>query len=101
MSRQTPFMRSTNDRYCNNCQNGCQNDCPNNCNNQQSCCDDCDDCHDKDKNPCVICPPGPVGPQGPQSPQGLFFVYCSANFVERKHKEKCNTDLRPCCIFLR
>lgn len=66
MSRQNPFMRSTGDRYCNNCQNGGQN----NCNDQQSCCDDCDDCHDKDKNPCVVCPPGPEGPQGPIGPQG-------------------------------
>lgn len=65
MSRQNLFMRSTNDRYCNNCQNGCQNDCQNNCNNQPPCCDD-----DKDKNPCVVCPPGPEGPQGPTGPQG-------------------------------
>lgn len=70
MSRQNPFMRSTNDRYCNNCQNGCQNDCQNNCNDQPPCCDDRDDCHDKDKNPCVVCPPGPEGPQGPIGPQG-------------------------------
>ena len=55
MSRQNPFLRSTGDRYCNNCQNGCQN----NCNDPHSCCDD-----DKDKNPCVVCPPGPMGPQG-------------------------------------
>lgn len=61
MSRQNPFMRSSSDRYCNNCQNGCQN----NCNDQQSCCDD-----DKDKNPCVVCPPGPMGPQGPTGPEG-------------------------------
>ena len=61
MSRQNPFIRSTGDRYCNNCQNGCQN----NCNDQQSCCND-----DKDKNPCVVCPPGPEGPRGPQGPQG-------------------------------
>lgn len=66
MRRQNPFMRSTGDRYCNNCQNGNQN----NCNDQQSCCDNCDDCHDKDKNPCVICPPGPEGPQGPMGPRG-------------------------------
>lgn len=66
MNRQNPFMRSTNDRYCNDCQNDSQN----NCNNQQHCCDECDDCHDKDKNPCVVCPPGPVGPQGPQGPRG-------------------------------
>ena len=70
MSRQNPFMRNTNDRYCNNCQNDCQNNCQNNCNDQQSCCDDCDDCHDKDKNPCVVCPPGPEGPQGPVGPRG-------------------------------
>ena len=68
MNRQNPFMRSTGDRFCNNCRNGCQN----NCNDPQSCCDD-----DKDKNPCVVCPPGPEGPQGPagdtgaQGPQGL------------------------------
>ena len=61
MNRQNPFMRSSGDRNCNNCQNGCQN----NCNDQQSCCDD-----DKDKNPCVVCPPGPMGPQGPQGPEG-------------------------------
>ena len=57
MSRQNPFMRSTNDRHCNNCQNEC--------NNQSPCCDD-----DKDRNPCVVCPPGPEGPQGPQGPRG-------------------------------
>lgn len=60
MNRQNPFMRSTNDRYCNNCQN--------NCNNQHSCCDD------DDRNPCVVCPPGPEGPvgdTGAQGPQGL------------------------------
>ena len=61
MSRQNPFMRSTGDRFCNNCQNGCQN----NCNDQQFCCDD-----DKDKNTSVICPPGPEGPQGSQGPRG-------------------------------
>ena len=61
MSRQNPFMRSTGDRYCNNCQNGCQN----NCNDQQPCCDD-----DRDKNPCVVCPPWPMGPQGPEGPRG-------------------------------
>ena len=66
MSKQNPFMRSTSDRYCNNCQNGGQN----NCYDQQSCCDDCDDCHDRDKNPCVVCPPGPEGPQGPVGPRG-------------------------------
>lgn len=66
MSRRNTFMRSTGDRYCNNCQNCGQN----NCNDQQSCCDECDDCHDKDKNPCVVCPPGPEGPQGPQGPRG-------------------------------
>ena len=56
MSRQNPFMRSTGDRFCNNCQNGYRN----NCSDPHSCCDDGDDCHDKDndKNPCVICPPG-------------------------------------------
>lgn len=70
MSRQNPFMRSTNNRYCNNGQNGCQNDCQNNCNDQPPCCDDRDDCHDKDKNPCVVCPPGPEGPQGPRGPIG-------------------------------
>ena len=59
MNRQDPFMRSTGDRYRNNCQNGCQN----NCNDQQSCCDERDDCHDKDKNPCVVCPQGSQGPQ--------------------------------------
>jgi len=75
MSRQNPFMRSTNDRCCNNCQNGYQNDCQNNCNDQQSCCDDrceSDDCHDKDKNPCVVCPPSPEGPQG-QPRQSIRF----------------------------
>lgn len=36
MSRQNPFMRSSGDRHCSNCQNGCQN----NCNDQQSCCYD-------------------------------------------------------------
>ena len=66
MSRQNPFMRSTNERNCNNSQNGTQN----NCNDQQSCCNECDDCHDKDKNPCVVCPPGPEGPKGPQGLQG-------------------------------
>ena len=70
MSRQNPFMRSTNDRYCNNCQNGCQNDCQNNCNDHPPCCDGRDNCHDKDKNPCVVCPPGPEGPQGPQGQRG-------------------------------
>ncbi len=65
MSRQNPFIRSTNDRYCNNC------------NDQPPCCDNRDDCHDKDKNPCVVCPPGPEGLQGPvgdtgaQGPQGV------------------------------
>ena len=70
MNRQNPFMRSTNDRYCNNCQNGCQNDCQNNCNDHPPCCDGRDNCHDKDKNPCVVCPPGPEGPQGPQGQRG-------------------------------
>jgi len=66
MSRQNPFMRSTGDRFCNNCQNGGQN----NCNDQQSCCDESDCCHDNDKNPCIICPPGPEGPQGDAGPIG-------------------------------
>lgn len=66
MSRQNPFMRSTSERYCNNCQNGCQN----NCNDQQPCCDD-----DIDKNPCVVCPPGPMGPQGPEGPRGPIGTY--------------------------
>ena len=61
MSRQNPFMRSTGDRHCNNC----QNDCRNTCHDQQCCCDD-----DKDTNPCVVCPPGPEGPQGPEGPRG-------------------------------
>jgi len=61
MSRQNPFMRSTGDRHCNNC----QNDCRNTCLDQQCFCDD-----DKDTNPCVVCPPGPEGPQGPAGPQG-------------------------------
>ena len=61
MSRQNPFMRSTGNCYCNNCQNGCQS----NCNNQQSCCD-----KDKNKNPCVVCPPGPRGATGPTGPTG-------------------------------
>jgi len=65
MSKQNQFMRSTDYRYCNNCQNGYQNDCPNHCNDRPPCCNDRDDCHDKDKNPCVVCPPGPEGPQGP------------------------------------
>lgn len=60
MSRYNPFMRSTGNRYCNNCQDGCQN----NCNDQHSGCDD------KDKNPCIVCPPGPEGPQGPEGPRG-------------------------------
>ena len=70
MSRQNPFMRTPNDRYCNSCQNNCPNCRPNNCNDQPPCCEDRDDCHDKDKDLCVVCPPGPEGPQGPQGPQG-------------------------------
>ncbi len=62
MIRQNPFMRNTNDPYCNHCQNGC--------NHQPPCCDERDDCHDKDKNPCVVCPPGPEGPMGPVGPRG-------------------------------
>ena len=62
MSKQNPFMRSTNDCYSNGCKNGC---------NKPICCDN------KDKNPCVFCPPGPqgpageIGPAGPQGPSGL------------------------------
>lgn len=65
MSKQNPFMRSTD-----NCCNGCQGGCKNSCNNKPTCCDS------KDKNPCVFCPPGPqgpageVGPIGPQGPIG-------------------------------
>ena len=65
MSKQNPFMRSTN-QCCNSCQNGCKSNC-----NKPTCCDD------KDKNPCVLCPPGPQGPAGetgpigPQGPRGL------------------------------
>ena len=65
MSKENPFMRSTN-HCCNGCQNGC-----NNCSNKPTCCDD------KDKNPCVFCPPGPrgprgeIGPAGPQGPRGF------------------------------
>ena len=70
MSRQNPFMRTPNDRYCNSCQNNCPNCRPNNCNDQPPCCEDRDDCHDKDKDLCVVCPPGPEGPQGPQGPRG-------------------------------
>lgn len=70
MSRQNPFMRSANDRYCHSYQNGCPNDDQSSCNDQLSYCDDRDDCHCKDKNPCVVCPPGPEGPQGPQGPAG-------------------------------
>lgn len=60
MSKQNPFMRSTD-----NCCNGCQGSC----NNKPT-------CDSKDKNPCVFCPPGPqgpageVGPIGPQGPIG-------------------------------
>ena len=50
MSRQNPFMRTPNDRYCNSCQNNCPNCRPNNCNDQPPCCEDRDDCHDKDKD---------------------------------------------------
>ncbi|MBE6537663.1 MAG: collagen-like protein [Ruminococcaceae bacterium] len=69
MSKQNPFMRSSNRCY-NSCQKGCQNDC----NHEPNCCDD------RDKNPCAFCPPGPkgpagergpVGPQGPRGFQGL------------------------------
>ena len=60
MSKQNPFMRST-DCGCSNC----QNDCNSNCNNKPAFCDD------KDKNSCVFCPPGPMGPAGPQGPRGL------------------------------
>ena len=57
MSRQNPFMRSTNNHDC---------DCnQNNCSGQKPCCDD-----DKDNHPCTICPPGPQGPVGPIGPQG-------------------------------
>ncbi len=59
MSKQNPFMRSTN-CGCSNCQNDC-----NNCNNKPTC------CNDEDKNPCALCPPGPMGPAGPQGPRGL------------------------------
>lgn len=60
MSRQNPFKRSTDNRYCEFDRISCnQNDC----NNQKPCCDE-------DKNPCAICPPGPQGPAGPQGPIG-------------------------------
>ena len=59
MSKQNPFMRSTN---C--CCNGCQSCCKNGCDSQSTCCDD------KDKNPCAFCPPGPRGPAGERGPAG-------------------------------
>jgi len=61
MSRKSPFVRSTNNRYCNK----------NSCNMYKPCCND-----NKSKNLCAICPPGPqgpageVGPTGPQGPVG-------------------------------
>ena len=55
MSKQNPFIRSTNQ-----CCNGCQTVC----NNKPSCCDD------RNENPCVFCPPGPQGPAGERGPAG-------------------------------
>ena len=55
MNRENPFMRSTNNRNCNNSQS--------NCNNQPPCCNN-------NRNPCTVCPPGPQGPIGPQGPVG-------------------------------
>ena len=59
MSKQNPFMRSTN-----HCRDGFQNNCNNDCNNNPIC------CNDKDDNPCVFCPPGPQGPAGETGPVG-------------------------------
>ena len=59
MSKQNPFMRSTN-----HCCDGFQNNCNNDCNNNPIY------CNDKDDNPCVFCPPGPQGPRGERGPQG-------------------------------
>lgn len=56
MSKQDPYMRSTNDRYSNGCQSSC--------NNKPTC------CNDKCKNPCICCPPGPQGPMGERGPAG-------------------------------
>ncbi len=63
MSKENPFMRSANDRCCNNCQNNSLN----NCHHSRP---SCDDDTDKDKDPCVVCPPGPEGPRGPIGPRG-------------------------------